>query len=58
MLTIHKIYMELGTTQIEWCEWPWKEYIVLKDRKEYIVLKDQKDNGELSGSGQDNNEDC
>jgi hypothetical protein len=49
MLTIHKIYMELGTTQIEWCEWPWKEY---------IVLKDQKDNGELSGSGQDNNEDC
>jgi hypothetical protein len=50
--------MELGTTQIEWCEWPWKEYIVLKDRKEYIVLKDQKDNGELSGSGQDNNEDC
>jgi len=22
MLTIHKIYMELGTTQIEWCEWP------------------------------------
>jgi len=51
MLTIHKIYMKLGTTQIE------RLNGVNSHEKEYAVLKDHKDNDE-SGSGQDNNEDC
>jgi len=51
MLTIHKIYMKLGTTQIE------RLNGVNSHEKEYAVLKDHKDNDE-SGSGQNNNEDC